>query len=454
MTICKELVVQSLRGFGRCSISIFLFLFVACSQDDSKEIPENKPVINASVKTFGGAQNDSGKDIIATADGGFAILGHTQSQEGDVTDKQNASYDYWLLKFNSVHTLEWSKSYGGSGNDRGNHLLQIDDGGFVILGFSESADGKMTDNAGAQDFWVAKTDAIGTLIWQKSFGFSGKDEGISIIQTNDSGFLLLGILDVTASQGQGNFSAKSHAGGDYWAIKLSSEGNLEWSRYFGGTFTDTPFDVIETQEGNFIIAGSSDSNDVDISGNKGTYDFWVVQISDVGDLIWEKSFGGSEIDEAHGIVSAADGNYILVGVTRSSDGDVSFNHGAADLWAIKIDGEGTLIWEKTYGGSSFDAGNAITRSSNGGYLIAGNSRSADGDVSLNQAQNDAWILKIADDGQLQWEKTIGGSQIDLAHSLTALADGTIIAVGESASGDFDVMENKGFTDLLTIKIEE
>lgn len=434
------------RPFTGC---ILLLLLMACSADDSQKTP-----VEAAVKTFGGSQNDSGKDIIPTSDGGFAILGHTQSQDGDVTDKENASFDYWLLKFDNENTLQWSKSYGGSKNDRGNHIQQTDGDGFVILGYSESSDGEVAENAGAQDFWVVKTDALGGIKWQKSFGFSGKDEGISMIRTNDSGFLLIGILDVTASAGQGNFGGKRHAGGDYWALKITSEGELQWSKYFGGTFTDTPYDVIETLDGSFIIVGSSDSSDVDISDNKGTYDFWVVKIANGGDLIWERNFGGGEIDEAHGIVSSPDGNYIIVGETRSNDGDVSFNHGAADVWVIKITGDGTLIWEKTYGGSSFEAARAITKSIKGGYLIAGSSRSIDGDPSVNQGQNDAWILKIGDDGQLEWEKTIGGSQIDLANSLTELADGSIIAIGESASGDMDVMQNKGFTDLMTIEIKK
>jgi len=429
---------------------------LACSKNDDAPDDIKVPSVNldATIKTYGGSQNDKAKSVVATADGGYAVLGHTQSKDGDVSDKQNAGFDYWLLKFDGENSLQWSKSYGGSSNDRGNDFVQTNDGGYAILGFSESSDGDISENAGSLDYWLAKTDSSGNLLWQKSFGFKGRDEGIALIQTKDSGFLLVGVIDVTASEGQGNSTAKRHAGGDYWAIKLTADGALQWSQYFGGTFTDTAYDVVEIEAGGFIIVGSSDSTDVDISSNKGFYDFWVVRISDSGQLVWEKNYGGDEIDEAYGIVSSGDGDYLIVGNTRSSTGDISLNNGAADVWVVKIDADGEIIWEKTYGGTGFDAGRAIVRVKNGGFILAGNSRSGDGDLSENRGQNDAWILKIDAMGNLEWQKTVGGTQIDLAHGVTELADGTVIAVGESASADFDILGNKGFTDMLTISIKE
>lgn len=441
-------MVQFYRTCGRLMSGFLLLSLVACSKNKIED-----PGFTVNARTFGGIENDNSKAVIRTSDNGYAVLGHTQSQDGDITDKQNTSFDYWLLKFDAQSTLQWTKTFGGSDDDRGNSLLQTSDGGFAILGYSQSSDGDVVENAGAQDHWIARTDTSGNLIWQKSYGFSGRDEGISVIQTNDLGFLIVGVLDVTASGGEGSTSRRKHAGGDYWAIKITANGELQWSNFFGGTFTDTAYDVVETQEGSFIIVGSSDSTDVDISDNKGAYDFWVVKISGSGDLVWEKNYGGSEIDEAHAIISSSDGNYLIVGETRSNDGDIAFNNGAADVWVIKISDNSDLIWEKTYGGSSFDVGRAITKLQNGGYIIAGSSRSADGDVSANQGQNDVWLLKIDDNGSLKWEQTIGGSQIDFAHAITELVDGTIIAVGETASSDMDIPQNKGFTDVLTIEIK-
>jgi hypothetical protein len=433
-----------------------IFIVFNCSKnDDDKTSIGFKEEIDF-VKTFGGSLNESAQSIIKTNDGGYAVLGYTQSMHGDVINKTNESFDYWLLKFDQNNALQWQKTYGGTDDDRGSAVIQTADNGYAVLGYSKSLDGDVSENAGANDFWVSKLDTTGTISWQKSFGFSGADNGISLIQTNDGGYLLTGVLDVSASNGEGNSKSvlsKKHAGGDYWAIKLNTSGEKQWSKFYGGTFTDTPYDVIQTEDNGYLIIGSTDSNDVDINNNKGSYDFWIVKISETGTLVWEKSFGGSEIDEARAITKSNDGNYIIVGDTRSNDLDVSDNNGAADLWVIKISTTGSLIWEKSFGGTSFDVGRSISKTQDGGFIISGSSRSADVDVSKNNGQNDAWILKIDANANLKWQKTIGGSEIDFAYDAVELDDKTIIVVGESNSSNFDISTNKGFTDLLIFKIK-
>jgi hypothetical protein len=427
-----------------------LFLY-NCSSNDDTNSPKN---ITSTIKTFGGTKNESAQAVTKTTDGGFAVLGYTQSIDGDITDKLVEGFDYWILKFNANQELQWSKTYGGSGDDRGHDIIQTIDGGFAIIGSSQSSDEDVTINAGSQDYWIAKLDASGTLIWQKSFGYSGLDNGISVIQSTDGGFLLIGVLDVTASGGEGNSrSTQRHAGGDYWTIKLDANGEKQWSKFYGGSFTDTPYDCIQTEDNGFIIVGSSDSNDVDISGNKGGYDFWLIKISNTGTLLWEKSFGGTEIDEARAITTSGDGNYIIVGDTRSNDIDISKNNGAADLWVIKISPLGDLIWEKTFGGSNFDVGRSIKKTRDNGFLISGSSRSANGDLTANQGQNDAWVLEVDNNGILQWQKTLGGSDIDFAYDALQLNDGKFVVVGESNSADHDITENKGFSDLLLIQLD-
>ena len=151
--------------------------------------------------------------------------------------------------------------------------------------------------------------------------------------------------------------------------------------------------LFQTSDNGYILIGSSDSEDVDIKNNKGSYDFWVVKISGTGNLVWEKSFGGSQTDEARAITNTNDGNYLIVGDTRSSDLDISTNNGAADFWAIKISDTGDLIWEKSFGGGSFDAARSISKTQDGGFIISGSSRSADKDLSSNNGQNDAWVFK-------------------------------------------------------------
>jgi hypothetical protein len=301
---------------------------------------------------------------------------------------------------------------------------------------------------------LLKLSNNGVLLWEKTFGFSGADYGTALLETTDGGFLITGVLDVSSSDGQGNAKSNKlkHAGGDYWSIKTDNAGNLEWSRFFGGSFTEIPSGVIETTQGNFIIAGSSDSSDFNVSENKGAYDFWITKISPTGELLLEKTFGGSEIDEASAIIAANDGNFIIVGNTRSTDKDVSKNNGAADIWILKVSTEGNLIWEKTIGGSSFDVARAIYKTQDNGFLIAGSSRSLDNGFQ-NKGQNDALILKIDENGNLLWQKTFGGSEIDFLYDVVELNNKSIIAVGESSSSDQDIPENKGFTDALIIQIK-
>lgn len=414
-----------------------------------------EPVLVQKILTYGGSNNDVAQSVAPTPDGGFIVLGYTQSNDGDIDTKQDESFDFWLLKFDQEASLQWSKTYGGANDDRGRKIIQTSDGGYALVGYSNSNDGNVSENNGARDFWIIKTDNQGEILWEKSFGFSGNDEGYNIKETSNGNFLVGGTLDVTASGGEGNTSRRQqkHAGGDYWLLNISTNGDLIWSRYFGGSFTDIVHDVIESENGDFFAIGSSDSEDVDISNNKGTYDFWIVKTTSSGHMIWEKSYGGSEIDEARSIVNTSDGNYIVVGDTRSNNQDVSINNGGADLWMIKISSQGNILWNRSIGGSSFDVSRSIKSTAENGFVIAGSSRSFDGDVSKNQGQNDAWIVKVDSNGNLLWEQTFGGSEIDFAYDVAQLRDGTFVLVGETQSNDGDILENNGFSDLLIITLK-
>lgn len=436
--------------------SIFILTTVAiiigCTK---KEIfISEQPADVSFVKTFGGANNESARSVLKTQDGGYVVFGYTQSIDGDVVStKSTVQYDFWLLKFDASDNLDWQKTYGGSNDEKGYKIIQTQDGGFAVTGYSKSSDGDVMANEGFEDVWVLKLNTEGVVEWKTNTGFLGSDKGFSIIQTSDGGYFLGAILDVTASGGLGNSKIGSrHAGGDFWGIKLSNTGSLEWRKYFGGTNTEICYDVIEVADG-YLLIGSSDSLDVDIKNNKGSYDFWIVKIDKNGTLVWEKSYGGKEIDESYQIIRTAEGNFLIVGETRSSDQDVSSQKGGADIWVLKVDGSGEMLWEKTYGGASFDAAKAITLTNDGNYLIAGNTRSIDNDVTNNNGENDIWVLKINPSGNLIWQKTIGGSGIDLANDIVELNDYSIIVVGESNSNDKDVKENKGFTDLLIVKLK-
>ena len=433
-------------------ILLLVFLY-NCSKKDVFEIPEITTNVY-SIETIGGSKNDAFNAVTKTIDDGYIAAGYAQSNDGDIISKANISYDFLVSKFSSENILEWQKHFGGSENDKALDIIQTLGGDFIVLGSSESSNLDVSENAGSKDFWLVKLSNNGMLLWEKSFGFLGEDYGTTLLETKDGGFLITGVLDVSASNGQGNAKSTiiNHAGGDYWVLKTNNLGALEWSRYFGGSFTEIPLGIVETDNHNYIIVGSSDSNDFNISNNNGSYDFWMTKIAPDGSLLLEKTFGGSEIDEASAIIATNDGNFIIVGDTRSADKDVSKNNGAADIWILKVSKEGNLIWEKTIGGSSFEVAKAIYKTQDNGFLIAGSSRSLDNGFQ-NKGQNDALILKIDENGNLLWQKTVGGSEIDFLYDVIELNNKSIIAVGESSSSDQDISENKGFTDALIIQIK-
>lgn len=432
---------------------LILFIF-SCTKESPFLVNNIDSFKIKEVKSIGGSKNDALFSIKQTTDGGFISVGYTQSNDFDITTKSNDSYDYWVLKFDSNQQLLWSKTFGGSDDDRARDVIELTDGSFLVTGFSRSTDGSISNNNGNYDFWVLKLDNNGNLIWEKNFGFSGSDQSFVIKKTNDGAFLLGGSLDVTASGGQGNSkTTQKHAGGDYWLIKIDENGTKLWSRYFGGQFSDTLLAIAETDSGNLILTGSSDSSDTDVTNNLGEYDYWLVSTNSLGNILWKKNFGGSQIDEAFSITKTSDNHFLVVGYSRSSDINVSINNGSSDIWLIKIDENGNLIWEKNYGGSSFEEAKKIIETTNGFYIV-GSSRSSDFDLQKNNGNKDGWILKIDENGNLQQQLSFGGSNLEEINSITELENGTLIVVGESWSADFDIPKNNGFSDGLLVILEK
>ena len=443
--------------------------FQSCNKDDnSPEEPpqgntddDNPPVgVNFEgvidyVKTYGGSGEDEAVAVVQANDGGYVIAGSTTSTDGDITDKTTTDADYWILKVAANGTKVWSKTYGGTEPDKATAIKKTSDGGYIVSGHSRSNDGHVGGNEGFHDYWILKLNAAGDLQWETNFGFSGSDQALNIIQTSDGGYFATGFLDVTASGGQGNDGRNpEHGVGEYWGIKMNSNGQKIWRRYFGGTNNDRSYDVTQTADGGFLMVGASESNDFDIVDDKGSYDFWVVKVSAGGDKQWTKSFGGSEIDVAYSITQTTDGNYMLVGDTRSIDKDVTNPLGNADLWVVKFNkNNGAIIWQKTYGGTEFESARSVHRQVNGTYLIAGSTRSANGDVSSNIGQNDAWILVIDENGQVQYQKNVGGTGLDFADAAIQTTDNKLIVVGNTESSDVDITVNRGIKDLLLIKVK-
>jgi len=444
-------------------LTVFILISVAlagCSYDKSSDMEEEISVFEGDVAwitSFGGSGDDTPRSVIRTTDGGYAVFGFTNSTDGDLTGKAISVNDYWLIKINAEGVLLWSRTYGGSKDDRGQAVVQTSDGGFAITGYAMSDDGDASNNEGFHDNWVLKLDPQGNIEWEQSFGFSGHDHSYDIVENADGGLFFTGFLDITSARADGytdkSYTLTRHGVGEFWGTKLNQLGELEWREYFGGTNNDRAHAVVTAREGGYVMAGFSESEDFDISDPKGSYDFWVVKIDGEGQLVWEQSFGGSGIDIAQDIARTEDGGYIITGSTISTDGDIAATHGESDVWVIKIDALGNLLWERTYGGSNFEAAESISPTADGGYIIAGNSKSADQDLSTNAGQNDLWVLKIDPQGQILWQQAYGGTDLEFGFDALETLDGGILLVGESKSTDLFPLVNKGGTDLVVIKIE-
>ncbi len=449
-------------------IATIAISFVACGNDDEptttpEPIPESFLGELDFVKTMGGNLNDNIVSVVQANDGNYVFMGTTESSNGDITGKTGDDDDFWLIKTTPEGIPIFNKVYGGSETDKATNLIKTSDGGFIVCGFSASSDGDVSGNEGFQDYWITKLDAQGNITWEKNYGFAGADQALKIIETSNGGYFTTGFFDVTASGNQGNDDGAAPAGddntrgalhgvGEFWGILMDSNGNKVWRRYFGGSNNDRSYDVIETATGGFLMVGQSESNDFDIIDDKGSYDFWIVNVSATGEKLWTKSFGGSEIDQGFGITSDGNGNYIMVGDTRSTNGDVTTSNGNADAWVIKFNPEGNLIWQKSFGGTAFDSAKAITPLQNGDFAIAGNTRSSI-DGFINKGQNDAWVFIIDTNGNLKFNYVVGGSNLDFANDVIETQDGKLIVVGSSESNDADITENKGLEDALLIKIK-
>lgn len=444
-----------MRVFNKLSFVIIVLLF-GCETND---IVINDDMFQGIVdwaKTIGGSDEDYGFSMISTFDNNIAILGHTASTDGDIIDKPNVDHDYWLTVVNPQGEILWTKTYGGSGDDRGQKLVQTSDGGFAMAGYSMSSDGDASNNEGFHDNWLIKTDAQGNLLWEKSFGYSGHDHAYTLIETLDGGFFMAGFLDVTASGGAGNTNRSStvnrHGVGELWCHKLDTQGNVQWQRYFGGSSNDRAYSAVQSNDGGYVVAGYTESTDFDITNSKGSYDYWVIKLSSTGELVWSKSFGGSGIDQSRSIIKTQDGNYMIAGNTFSDDGDIHQNLGSSDYWIIKINDLGEIIWENTYGGADFDYATSIKPSSDG-YLVTGYSRSKSYDLKVNYGDNDYWVLKINEQGRVLWQKNFGGSGVDLAYDILEDQFQNIYVVGDTESIDYDVITHRGLKDMLLIKIK-
>ena len=431
--------------------NLFIFIFF-CGCVKSEFIITNKNYELDNIKTFGGSDDDEANDIINTSDGGFMVIGSSKSNDGLIQNKMDLESDIILMKFDSDKSIEWVKNYGGSRDDRGQSVVEVSGIGYALLGYSMSNDGDASRNEGFHDNWVILIDSIGNIIWEKSYGFSGHDHAYNIIKTKDGNLFFNGFLDVTASRGLGSTEkvekSIKHGVGEFWCHKIDLDGNILWRKYFGGTNNDRSYDSIETADGDFIIVGSSESSDNDISSPKGSYDIWVIKLSSNGDFLWERSYGGSKYETANSIIQSSDKKIHILGSTLSDDKDISFQMGSTDFYLLTIDSDGNLLSGQTFGGSNFDMGKKIEIDNKDNLWLTGYSRSLDFDLSFNKGKNDAVLIQLSKNRILKKVLAIGAEGEDIANSLIHFNENEIIVAGYSDSrGDYFV-ENKGGKDIF------
>ncbi len=395
--------------------------------------------------SYGGSKEDYTRSIQLTADGGFAFLAAAESADGDVVGNHGLS-DYWLVKVNAEGIQEWQKCFGGSLDDYGYEMKVTADGGYIIAGYTNSHDGDVSDFLGNFDYWVVKTDANGNIEWEQSYGGTGYDAPYAVEQTTDHGYVVAG--SVVSHNGD---VTGFHLNKDLWVIKIDSAGTLQWQKDVGGSGIDDAFAIQQTTDGGYIVAGNTESTDGDVIGLHGSDDFWVVKLSASGNLLWQHCYGGSASEKARSVRQKSDGGYVVLGYTASTDGDVTGNHGKDDMWVIGIDSLGNLQWQKTFGGSDADFGRVIHIANDGSLLIAGASKSFDGDVTGNHGDQDFWIAGLDASHNITWQKSFGGSLFDYAYAFEQ-SGGEYYLGGLSKSNDGDVTGNHGEQDAWITKL--
>lgn len=397
-------------------------------------------------KNMGGTFNDWGRSIHQTIDGGYIAAGYTSSVNGDVNGNHGGQ-DFWVVKMDNGGNMQWQKCLGGSEWDFGSELVVSTDGGYVITGATASEDGDVIENKGGDDFWVVKLDAEGNIIWQKTFGGTDHDYPNAIQQTMDGGYIVAGSTGSNDGDVSGN-----HGDLDFWVVKLDDSGNMEWQQCYGGSYDEEAYTVRQTTDGGYVVAGYSDSDDSDVTGNNGGSDVWLVKLDTAGNMVWQKNMGGLFADVANFILQSSDGGFVVAASTNSNEGDASGNHGIRDAWLLKLDDTGNILWQKCYGGTSYDGANSVQQTTDGGYVVACYAFGSDGDVIGNHGLYDFWILKLDIDGDLLWQKCMGGTGSDYAWDIRQTTDGGFIVTGSAESNDGDVTGNNGYSGLWVVKL--
>ncbi len=411
-------------------------------------------------KRFGGADGDQLEFLQQTTDGGYISGGYSSSGiNGDKTEDSRGSNDFWVVKINANGIKQWDKRFGGSDYDALLSLQQTMDGGYILGGYSSSGIGgdKTEDSRGISDYWVVKIDANGVKQWDKRFGGTSDDFLYSLQQTNDGGYVLGGY---SSSGIGGDKTVKSRGAADYWVVKSDAIGTKQWDNRFGGASDEYLNSVQQTTDGGYILGGYSRSGigGDKTEESHGSMDYWVVKIDANGIKQWDKRFGGAGYDALNCLQQTTGGGYILGGSTDSGIGGdkTEESRGGDDYWVVKIDANGNKEWDKRFGGSSDDVLRSLAQTADGGYILGGQSQSnIEGDkTEESRGGADYWVVKIDANGMKQWDKRYGGSDYDFLYSLKQTDDAGYVFGGWSKSniGGDKGEKCRGYYDYWVVKL--
>ncbi|OGF59551.1 MAG: hypothetical protein A2Y62_03670 [Candidatus Fischerbacteria bacterium RBG_13_37_8] len=291
----------------------------------------------------------------------------------------------------------WAKTYGLSSSEYSYVIQQTTDGGYIMTG-------PTTAHFGGYDFWVLKADAAGNVMWDKVFGGTLDDIPNALKQTTDGGYIIAGRTQ--------SFSA---GGFDYWVIKLDPAGNAVWQRNYGGTSDDLAYGIQQTTDGGYIVAGTS------LSYTAGGYDVWILKLDSAGGVTWQRRYGGNGTEWPYAIINTSDGGYAVAGY------ESSYSPGGNDIWVLKLTSDGSISWQRAYGGTSAELALGINQTTDGGYIVAGRTE------SYGAGSVDFYVLRLDSLGNLVWNKALGGSSTDWAFSTVQTPDGGFVVVGRTDS---------------------
>ncbi len=362
---------------------------------------------------YGGSEYEYAQDIVKT-ENGYLIMGSTKSTDGEVSNNYGG-YDYWIIQVDTLDNVLWDKNFGGSLSDfLYNGFYAANSTDIYLVGNSSSVDGDISYDpyGGEANLWVVRIDHNGNILWDRKVG---SPIGLAYDQfgkaTTDGGVILSAQVDRL-----GGDVSVYYGGYDGWIIKLDSDGHTDWDFSIGTSAFEFINHVRQTNDGGYIAALSGQPNGID--GNidcqciEGSPDAIAYKLDAYGKGIWNKCYGGSGFDGIFDILETETG-FMFIGFTTSSDGDLqqAGYHGKDDVWVIKTDSLGNLIWNKCYGGSENDFPTAIFKTSGGDFVVFANTHSFDGDVidnpSNSTAHSSIWVFKINSIGELLWQQCIG-----------------------------------------------